>query len=175
MKALGHRSIASILRVALRIFSILLWIALFFAAVAGLALLLVSFGFDLGLEVEQLSPPLALLANAIMFITVGASLIIVGRLRKIFATLAQGDPFVEQNAVHLRVVWIALAVWELSRYLLGGTAAALMYFVPEESTPVEYLNVDISLSVWFSVLTLMVLAEVFREGARLRDEQKLTI
>ena len=25
------------------------------------------------------------------------------------------------------------------------------------------------------VLTLMVLAEVFREGARLRDEQKLTI
>ena len=124
MKALGHRSIASILRVALRIFSIFLWIALFFAGVAGLSLLLVSFGFDLGLEVERLSPALAVLANAIMFITVGA---------------------------------------------------ALMYFLPEDSTPAEYLNVDISLSVWFSVLTLMVMAEVFREGARMRDEQKLTI
>jgi len=29
--------------------------------------------------------------------------------------------------------------------------------------------------VWFAVLTLLVLAQVFREGAAMREEQKMTI
>ena len=34
---------------------------------------------------------------------------------------------------------------------------------------------EVNLAVWFAVLVIIVLAEVFREGARLRQEQKLTI
>jgi hypothetical protein len=34
---------------------------------------------------------------------------------------------------------------------------------------------NFSLTAWFSVLVVFVLAEVFREGARLRREAELTI
>jgi hypothetical protein len=34
---------------------------------------------------------------------------------------------------------------------------------------------NMSLTAWFSVLVVFVLAEVFREGARLRREAELTI
>jgi hypothetical protein len=33
----------------------------------------------------------------------------------------------------------------------------------------------VDLSTWGSILILIVLAEVFREGARLKEEQELTI
>ena len=33
----------------------------------------------------------------------------------------------------------------------------------------------ISITAWFAVLVIFVLAEVFREGARLRNEAELTI
>jgi hypothetical protein len=33
----------------------------------------------------------------------------------------------------------------------------------------------VSLTTWFAVLVIVVLAEVFREGARLRGEAELTI
>jgi len=34
---------------------------------------------------------------------------------------------------------------------------------------------DLRMYVWFMVLAVIILAEVFREGARLRQEQKLTV
>ena len=37
------------------------------------------------------------------------------------------------------------------------------------------LTLKIDLSTWGSILILIVLAEVFREGARLKEEQELTI
>jgi hypothetical protein len=36
-------------------------------------------------------------------------------------------------------------------------------------------NINIDLSTWMSIAILIVLAEVFREGARLKEEQELTI
>ena len=36
-------------------------------------------------------------------------------------------------------------------------------------------GLDLNLSGWFAVLVVFVLAEVFREGARLRTEAELTI
>jgi hypothetical protein len=37
------------------------------------------------------------------------------------------------------------------------------------------LNLQINVSAWLSIFVLIVLAEVFREGARMREEQELTI
>ena len=37
------------------------------------------------------------------------------------------------------------------------------------------IDADVSLSAWFSILIIVVLAEVFREGSRLRGEAELTI
>ena len=36
-------------------------------------------------------------------------------------------------------------------------------------------DAGVSLTAWFAVLVVFVLAEVFREGARLRREAELTI
>ena len=40
---------------------------------------------------------------------------------------------------------------------------------------VDHVEPKLSLTAWFSVLVVFVLAEVFREGARLRREAELTI
>ena len=60
-----------------------------------------------------------------------------------------------------------LAALELSRY--GGRASAPWCRGSSATEP------NFSLTAWFSVLVVFVLAEVFREGARLRREAELTI
>ncbi|HEX2801001.1 MAG TPA: DUF2975 domain-containing protein, partial [Phenylobacterium sp.] len=40
---------------------------------------------------------------------------------------------------------------------------------------VKKVDANFNLTAWFSVLVVFVLAEVFREGARLRREAELTI
>jgi len=44
-------------------------------------------------------------------------------------------------------------------------------------TPDRIKSIDgsLNLTTWFAVLVILVLAEVFREGARLRNEAELTI
>lgn len=95
-------------------------------------------------------------------------LVIVGRLRRIFATLTAGDPFHPSNVSRLRTIGLMLALLEFGRYpaalltarLAPNSALAHMPFNP---------------TAWFAVLVVFVLAEVFREGARLRREAELTI
>ncbi len=41
--------------------------------------------------------------------------------------------------------------------------------------PTAHLGGGVNLTTWFAVLVILVLAEVFREGARLRREAELTI
>jgi hypothetical protein len=73
-----------------------------------------------------------------------------------------------------------LAVLELVRMtisiivqiLLGVFGVAATDAAGEAATQI---GVQLNLSVWFSVLTLVVLAQVFSEGAALREEQKMTI
>jgi hypothetical protein len=38
-----------------------------------------------------------------------------------------------------------------------------------------HVSGGVNLTTWFAVLVVIVLAEVFREGARLRSEAELTI
>jgi hypothetical protein len=68
----------------------------------------------------------------------------------------------------LRLVGGLLAGLEIMRYLVWAGSLAL---VPG----IDHVGPSISLSGWFSILVVFVLAEVFREGARLRREAELTI
>ncbi|MEL6377676.1 MAG: DUF2975 domain-containing protein, partial [Pseudomonadota bacterium] len=36
-------------------------------------------------------------------------------------------------------------------------------------------NININLAVWGAVIVLLILAQVFKEGTRLREEEKMTI
>lgn len=178
MKTLGRRSLATFLRVALRIVQVALFILtpliLFLCGV----LLIKSYGVEIGWA-DMLGPPAPVFGWIFlvrMTVLLVCTIIIVTQLRNIFATVAAGDPFVPENAAHLRVIWITMAVGELVRYALnfvrGISAEALDIAMPES---MEGDLLTISLGMWFAVLTVIVLAEVFREGSRLRQEQQLTI
>jgi hypothetical protein len=126
----------------------------------------------LGVSVERNDPwYMTTLGFARTIGALAAALLVVSRLRRIFATLSAGDPFVPENAEHLRIIAVVIAAFEVLRLLAGAIAAGL---VSDPGAPPP-IQVEINVLVWFAVLSLVVLSEVFREGSRLRADQQLTI
>jgi hypothetical protein len=201
MKALGKGSIASIVRIGLAF----AWYALWFAAFAvgmgaiayGVILTLIANGSidpslleggagnaeigggggDFHVTYDQPGGgtwPVVVPALLIAGVAVGGSLVIVWRLRKLFDSFSSGEPFRRENATHLRVIWITMLVIELSRYVLMALTGVLLAQFGGPEVDANY-TFAIDFSTWGSILILIVLAEVFREGARLKEEQELTI
>ena len=180
MRTLGPGSVSSLLKIVLDVIHVVLWLAVFGASVAIVAILLLSakpallagVSFD-GMNLT--SPWVAPVAVAALLgaaVYVAGAILIVGRLRRIFQTLIGGDPFHPDNARRLRVIGIALAALEVWRYFASG----LLHLVARGHVPAQLMNGGgVSLTAWFAVLAIVVLAEVFREGARLRGEAELTI
>ena len=196
LRALGKGSVASFMQAALMVVWVILWVL-----AAALAIGAVSYFVVLALIGAGVLDPSVLDANPnarveipgvsldnppgfiwpvvvpgllIAGVAIGGGLVIVGRLKQLFDNCTSGEPFRRENASHLRAIWIAMLVIELSRYaLLALTAALLTAFGPDDIEGTFALNID--LSTWASILILIVLAEVFREGARLKEEQELTI
>lgn len=184
-RALGPGSVSSLLKVALDVAYFLLWIvaaATALAAVAGVVLapFLPSdpLGDDSlylnGREYEELAPllPFAVVGLVLVLGYIAGLIAIVGRLRRIFSTLTAGDPFQPENVTRLRFVGVVLAALLLLGYAMPMVMNGLF---PDLTAEVEVEAAAFSLSSWFSVLVVFVLAEVFREGARLRREAELTI
>ncbi|MEE2921768.1 DUF2975 domain-containing protein [Hyphomonas sp.] len=100
-------------------------------------------------------------------IVIPAIIYVCFQLRRILATLSDGDPFVPENARRLRFIAIAIALTQLLTILI------------QLATPVMFKEATISpridLIAWASVAALFILSQVFREGTRLRDEEKMTI
>ncbi len=92
------------------------------------------------------------------------------QLRRILSTLAEGDPFVPQNGPRLTRIAIAIGLVELGRYL---TVILLNAFVDLGTD--QPVRLSINLAAWAAVIALFILAQVFREGSRLREEEKMTI
>lgn len=177
MRALGRGSVSSFLKVILDVFHIVLWVGVAVATLGVFAALLLSVRPDIitsHIDIDQLKLPgqwigPALAALCLMGdLYLVAGIVMVGRLRRIFATLIAGDPFHPANAGRLRVIAGALAALELGRY----AASAISRLVFDGAL---HVSGGVSLTTWFAVLVLLVLAEVFREGARLRGEAELTI
>jgi len=180
MKALGKGSIASIVRVGLQIAWVVLWVLLGVLIVAaigyGLLPALVASGV---LSPETFSGAgiswrIVVPAFCIGVVAIAGALIIVWRLKRLFDSFTSGEPFRRENAGHLRVIWITMMVIELAKYALLALTGALLTGDNGVDLKARYsLNIDVS--TWGSILILIVLAEVFREGARLKEEQELTI
>jgi len=177
MRALGRGSVSSFLKVILDVFHVVLWVGVAIASLGVVAALLLSFNPDLignHIDIDNLNVEGAWMgpAAAALFL-IGdlyllGGIVVVSRLRAIFATLISGDPFHPENARRLRIIGGALAVLELGRY----AAASLTRIVLHGAI---HVSGGVSLTTWFAVLVIFVLAEVFREGARLRGEAELTI
>jgi hypothetical protein len=175
MRALGPGSVSSFLKTILDVVFIALWIGVGVIGLLMLAGLLLSLNPDLigHIALTNGGPqlitnfPAALMGLLASGVYIAGVLVIVARLRQIFGTLMAGDPFHPDNVARLRIIGAMLAGLEILRYLVWMTSA---WLIPAH-THVEHMN----LTAWFSVLVVLVLAEVFREGARLRREAELTI
>ena len=174
MRALGPGSVSSFLKIILDVVYAALWISLGAVGLAMLAALLFTFNPDLfpavvSADVATLTSrgPLVAGSLAMAGLSIGGVLVIVDALRRIFVTLTAGDPFHPQNVRRLRLIGVMLAALEIESYVVWGVGPLL--------PSVLHVKPNFDVTAWFSVLVVFVLAEVFREGARLRREAELTI
>jgi hypothetical protein len=171
MRALGPGSVSSLLKLVLDVIYVALWAALaVLLAVALLALLLPP---DIQLwskvSAEGARGPMLAAGLTAYAVYVATVLFIVERVRRIFATLTAGDPFHPANVARLRAIGFSLAALECINYATNLVAS---WAFPAHVKSVRF---PFNPTAWFAVLVVFVLAEVFREGARLRSEAELTI
>jgi hypothetical protein len=96
--------------------------------------------------------------------------VVLTRLLAIVETVSAGDPFVVGNAARLQTIaWMVLGL-ELLHLVAGVVAGSV-------STKYAPLDIDwnLSLTRWLAVLLLFVLARVFEQGARMRDDLEGTV
>lgn len=97
------------------------------------------------------------------------ALVIVAKLRHMMRTVTTGQPFDLANTIRLRRISAAMAGLALlatfMRPLIPGLARPLVNM----ATP------DLNLGLWLAALVVLVLAEIFREGTRLREDADMTV
>ncbi|ESQ80875.1 DUF2975 domain-containing protein [Asticcacaulis sp. BYS171W] len=173
MRFLGPRSISSLLKTALDVVYYGLFAMIVAVVLAALCLLSVP---TLASEVVarmNVATDITGTEQAILMLAFGVSLsgylMIMLWTRQVFRTLAEGDVFHPDNTRRLRWIGFGLAGVEIYSYVSRSLAEHLL------NMPVEPVYGMRAVTAWFSVLVVFVLAEVFKEGARLRAEANLTI
>lgn len=159
---------------------LVMWIALIFSV-----FILVLFGIGLfaslnGGAVELpagnavaggVAPEVFIAGLAIIFAVMPGIIYICVQLRRILVTLAEGDPFVPENAPRLLKIAIAIAIMELARYAVIILIMVFVDFGDDVGGP----RFSVSLAAWVSAAAMLVFSQVFREGSRLREEEKMTV
>ena len=117
-----------------------------------------------------LTRTLVLFVMTVVSIYFAGIVLILYKMRRLFSTLLAGDPFKPDNIMRLRMTGMVLAFVTLlgwgARWLIATKLAVGAIDAPgigELITPA------------FSILVIFSLAELFREGARVRRESELTI
>jgi len=95
---------------------------------------------------------------------------VLKRLLAIVETVRGGDPFVAANAHRLQAIAWALLALQLLSVVIGAIGKAV-------STPAHPVDIDAGFSIngWLAVLLTFLLARVFAEGARMRDDLEGTV
>ncbi len=103
-------------------------------------------------------------------VTIPINNVVLKRLLAIVGTVRSGDPFVAVNAARLQVIAWALLSLQLLSLVIGGIGEMV-------STPAHPVNLDagFSINAWLAVLLTFVLARVFSEGARIREDLEGTV
>jgi hypothetical protein len=165
----------SLSRVSLRILIVLNWV------LGGLIIALLTSSFSAeewtfrALGVGALAGRAGLVAGmrAIMGIGLaGVPLahVVLSRLLLIVESVRAGKPFTADNAWRLRAIAWALFGLELLRLLVAAIASA----VSTREAPL-HLGGNLQVSGWLAVLLLFVLAQVFLEGTRMREDLEGTV
>ena len=127
----------------------------------------------LGVPAHEQSSRLVLGMRVIMVLGIAAvpiAHVVLTRLLTIVQTVGEGDPFVMENAGRLqRIAWAVLGL-ELLHLAIGAVAAG----ASTDQTPLD-INGGLSVTRWLAVLLLFVLARVFEQGARMREDLAGTV
>lgn len=161
--------------VALRILIVLNWIlgALIFV------LLAVSFLAEewtwraLGVSSDSSYEGVVAGMRAIMVIGIAGTplaYLVFSRLLKIVGAVRAGEPFTADNARRLRTIAWALLGLELLHICVIAIASALS----NQGVPLR-INGNFDLTGWLAILLLFVLAQVFLEGTRMREDLEGTV
>jgi hypothetical protein len=96
--------------------------------------------------------------------------VVLKRLLAIVETVRAGDPFVAANAARLQAIGWALLALQLLSLVIGAIAETI-------SSPAHPLDIDAGFSIpgWLAVLLTFLLARVFAEGARMREDLDGTV
>jgi hypothetical protein len=96
--------------------------------------------------------------------------LIYTRLLAIVETVGAGDPFVVENAARLQTIAWAIVVLELMHVVVVVLANGVIV-----GTQKVDIGGKFSVAPWLTILLLFVLARVFDQGARMRDELSGTV
>ena len=102
----------------------------------------------------------------VMVIGIGSvpfAYVVLTRLLAIVETVGRGDPFVAANAARLKVIAWCLLAAQLFHLAFGAMARIVNLAGGDVSW-------SFSINGWLAVVLLFVLARVFEEGTRMREE-----
>jgi len=170
-----HSPALSVTWMTLRVLIVLNWI------LGGLVLALLAATFQAeewtwrALGVGAVAGHEAIVAGmrTIMAIGIAAvpiAYVVLRELSRIVRSVRDGDPFSAGNAARLRTIAWALLGLELLHLLVVAIASA----VSTREVPL-HLDGGVTVTGWLAVMLLFVLAQVFREGTRLRDDLEGTV
>jgi hypothetical protein len=170
-----HSSALTISLLFLRILIMLNWLfgaailALLVATVVATEWTTAALGISPASELRSVLPGLQVIAGlGVAAVPLYHAILI--RLLAIVKTVRSGDPFVTANAERLQAIaWVLVAL-----QLLSLAIAAVGKMVATPTFPI-HLDAGLSVSGWLAVLLAFVLARVFAEGARMRDELEGTV
>ena len=185
LRAIGRGSLSSVLKVLVDIFWITACAALGFIWIITILsiITMMSGGMvensilgKISLHADPFRLTSLALVGSILCLGVMA---IASNLRGVFETLVDGDPFVPENAKRFRKIALILAFLELARIFVNPLIAFIINMLGVD-TQLETVGIAQRLMMtdfitWGAVLVLVVLSQVFDEGARLREDQKMTI
>jgi hypothetical protein len=96
--------------------------------------------------------------------------VVFSRLLRIVESVHTGEPFTMDNAGRLRTIAWALLGLELLQICVVAIASA----VSTKEVPLR-INGNFDLTGWLAILLLFVLAQVFVEGTRMREDLEGTV
>lgn len=103
-------------------------------------------------------------------ITIPLYHVILTRLLAIAGTVREGDPFVLANAARLQTIaWIMIVL-----QLLALVIAIIVRMISTPERPID-ISAGPSIAGLLAILLTFVLARVFAEGARMRDDLEGTV
>ena len=163
-----------IAHVVLRILIVLNWLMLAVILTLLVALpnerwIMSAFKLSPSLEAERLVMGLRTVA-VLGLAVVPLNHAVLKRLLAIVETVRGGDPFVAANAARLHAIAWALLALQLLSIVIGAIGKAV-------STPAHPVNLDAGFSIngWLAVLLTFLLARVFAEGTRMREDLEGTV